>query len=77
MKIIKNLKILIILFLIISCSKNEKVSVVKEKNINTQMIEAFREGYEELEMEMYYLQQKNSMRLNFYIHNHSGLLKRR
>ena len=49
MKIIKNLKILIILFLIISCSKNEKVSVVKEKNINTQMIEAFREGYEELE----------------------------
>ena len=44
MKIIKNLKILIILFLIISCSKNEKVSVVKEKNINTQMIEAFREG---------------------------------
>ena len=75
MKIIKNLKILIILFLIISCSKNEKVSVVKEKNINTQMIEAFREGYEELEMEMYYLQQKNSMRQNFYTPNLIGRLK--
>ena len=38
-----------IICLIISCSKKEKVSIIKEKNIETQMIEAFREGYEELE----------------------------
>ena len=37
------------IFLIISCSKEEKVSIVTEKNIETQMIEAFEEGYEELE----------------------------
>ena len=33
----------------ISCSKNDKVSIVKEKNIETQMTEAFEEGYTELE----------------------------
>ncbi len=35
--------------LLISCSGEKKVSVIKEKNINTQMIEAFEEGYKELE----------------------------
>ena len=33
----------------VSCSKDDKVSIVKEKNIEAQMIEAFEEGYEELE----------------------------
>ena len=49
MKIINNLFRLIIILLLISCSKQEKVSIVKEKNIETQMIEAFKQGYEELE----------------------------
>jgi len=49
MKIFKNFILYIFILLIISCSKNEKVSIVKEKNIKTQMIEAFKEGYEELE----------------------------
>ncbi len=40
---------IILILLLISCSKNEKVSIVTEKNIETQMIEAFEEGYEELE----------------------------
>ena len=35
--------------LLIACSNDKKVSVVKEKNIETQMIEAFEEGYKELE----------------------------
>ncbi len=48
MKIINNLIRLIIILLLISCSKKEKVSIVQEKNIETQMIEAFIEGYEEL-----------------------------
>ena len=34
--------------LIFSCSKNEKLSVITEKNIEYQMIEAFKEGYDEL-----------------------------
>ena len=49
MKILNNFIQLILIVLLISCSKNEKVSIVKEKNIETQMIEAFEEGYAELE----------------------------
>ena len=49
MKFLIKIVISLIILLLISCSKNEKVSVVKEKNIETQMIEAFREGYKELE----------------------------
>ena len=49
MKIINYLIRIIIILLSISCSKQEKISVVQEKNIETQMIEAFKEGYEELE----------------------------
>ena len=49
MKILNNFFKLILIILLISCSKNDKVSIVKEKNIETQMIEAFKEGYSELE----------------------------
>ena len=49
MKILKNLIICVIILLLASCSKDSKVSIVKEKNIETQMIEAFEEGYKELE----------------------------
>ena len=49
MKILINFILAIFVLLIISCSKEEKVSIVTEKNIETQMIEAFEEGYEELE----------------------------
>tara|TARA_S200000501_G_scaffold339520_1_gene347214 strand:- start:327 stop:1157 length:831 start_codon:yes stop_codon:yes gene_type:complete len=49
MKILNNFFKLILIILLISCSKNDKVSIVKEKNIKTQMIEAFEEGYAELE----------------------------
>ena len=41
--------LIILVILLVSCSKNNKVSIVKEKNIETQMIEAFEEGYSELE----------------------------
>ena len=45
-----NLSILIIFFLIISCSgKEEKVSVLKEKNLETQMIEVYSDAMEEFE----------------------------
>ena len=45
-----NLFFLIIFFLIISCSgKEEKVSFLKEKNLETQMIEVYSEAMAEFE----------------------------
>ena len=49
MKILNKLILIVLILLSISCSNNEKVSIVTEKNIETQMIEAFEEGYKELE----------------------------
>ena len=49
MKFLNNIVLSLIILILISCSKDEKVSIVKEKNIETQMIEAFKEGYQELE----------------------------
>ncbi len=49
MKILKYLILYSLILILISCSKNNKVSIVKEKKIETQMIEAFEEGYKELE----------------------------
>ena len=49
MKILNKIILLILISLLTFCSSEKKVSIVKEKNINTQMIEAFEEGYKELE----------------------------
>ena len=49
MKNIIKILLLILGVLLISCSKEEKISVIEEENIESQMIEAFREGYEELD----------------------------
>ena len=49
MKLLNNIVLSLIVLILISCTKDEKVSIVKEKNIETQMIEAFKEGYQELE----------------------------
>ena len=48
MKNIIKILLLILSVLLISCSKGEKISVIEEVDIESQMIEAFREGYEEL-----------------------------
>ena len=48
MKNIIKILFLILSVLLISCSKGEKISVIEEVDIEAQMIEAFREGYEEL-----------------------------
>ena len=45
-------KIIIFLFLffLVACSsKNEKISILEEENLELQMIDAYKEGYEELE----------------------------
>ena len=48
MKIFNFLFILLIIFGLISCSeKQEKVSLIKEDNLEMQMIEAYNEGFEE------------------------------
>ena len=49
MKNLINFILILLVSTFLSCSKDEKVSLVKEKNIETQMIEAFEEGYKELE----------------------------
>ena len=49
MKILNNTFLILLIAFLSSCSKSEKISLVKEKNIETQMIEAFEEGYKELE----------------------------
>jgi len=49
MKNIIKILLLILGVLLISCSKGEKISVIEEEDIEAQMIEAFREGYEELD----------------------------
>ena len=49
MKNLNKFILLILISLLFSCSSEKKVSVVKEKSIDTQMIEAFKEGYKELE----------------------------
>ena len=49
MKNIIKILLLILGVLLISCSKGEKISVIEEVDIESQMIEAFREGYEELD----------------------------
>ena len=48
MKNIIKILLIILGILLISCSKEEKISVIEEGDIEAQMIEAFKEGYDEL-----------------------------
>ena len=48
MKNIIKILLIILGILLISCSKEEKISAIEEENIEAQMIEAFKEGYDEL-----------------------------
>ena len=45
----KKILLLILILFIFSCSQKEKVSIIKEKDVELQMIESFKEGYKELE----------------------------
>ena len=47
MKRFVNFIAILLLISILSCTKKDKVSVITEKNIETQMIEAFEEGYDD------------------------------
>mgnify|MGYP001305758408 CR=1 FL=1 len=48
MKNIIKILLLILSVSLISCSKEEKISVIKEKNVEDQMVDSFMEGYDEL-----------------------------
>ena len=48
MKNIIKILLIVLSVLLISCSKEEKVSVLQEKNVEDQMIDSFKEGYAEL-----------------------------
>ena len=48
MKNIIKILLLILSILIVSCSKEEKISIIEEENVEAQMIEAFETGYQEL-----------------------------
>ena len=45
----KILFFLIFIFIIACSSKNEKISILEDENLELQMIDAYKEGYEELE----------------------------
>ena len=48
MKLFKNfLVIILITFLLYSCSKKERVTILQEKDLNEQMIELYEEAYTE------------------------------
>ena len=60
---------LIILFCF-SCSKKEiEKSIIKEVNLESQMIEAYKEGLKELKAGDVLLQQRNLMKQKFYFLN--------
>ena len=48
MKNIIKILLLTLSILLVSCSKEEKISIIEEENVEAQMIEAFEIGYEEL-----------------------------
>ena len=76
MKIIFNLKLLLIILFILSCSKKEEiVKILEEKNLETQMIEVYNEAMEELKEGMLYMLEKNLVKQNFCIHNRYGPLE--
>ena len=74
MKIFNFLIIVLIFTSLASCSnKEEKISLIKEDNLEMQMIEAYNEGLKEFNRGDIFLLLKNLMRLNFYILNLHGL----
>ena len=74
MKIFKFILFTFLCSLFLSCSKDLKEqSVLKEKSLDLQMIEAYNEGLNSLKAGDVLLQQKSLMKLRFYIHNLYGL----
>ena len=68
----KKIFLLILILFIFSCSQKEKVSIIKEKDVELQMIESFKEGYKELEDGDALFAAKSLMKQNFFIHNLTG-----
>ena len=68
-----NFKLFINIFLIFSCSKkDDNVTVLKEKNLEAQMIEVYNQGMKNLRGVMLFMPVRNLMKRNCYIHNQYG-----
>ena len=75
MNINKFFSIFVIFLFFLSCSKKIEVEeALKERSLDLQMIEAYEQGMSHLRVAMYYLQQKNLMKLKYYTHNQYGHL---
>ena len=76
MNIIIKFLLIAFCFVLIGCSSKDKkeVSIIEEKEIEFQMIDAYKEGIEALENGDALLLQKNLMKQAFYIPNLFGLL---
>ena len=63
----------LILILNFGCSKKEeKTTILKQKNLETQMIEVYNEAMREFEKGMLFMLEKNLVKQNYYIHNQFG-----
>ena len=73
MKLKYFLSLFFILFLFVSCSKEvSKKSVINEKNLEFQVLEAYEEGKKQLESGDVLFAAKNLMRQKYYFHNQYG-----
>ena len=73
-----NFLILILIFFLSGCAKNnvEEVSAVKKTSQELEMISSYNEAYQALNRGDPFLLQKNFLKLNFYTLNLIGLLNR-
>ena len=75
MQINKFLLFFLSILILTSCSKNIlEDSVLKEKSLDIQVLEAYQEGKDFLENGDPLMLQKNSMKQKFYFHIQNGLL---
>ena len=66
--------IVFLIFLVSSCAKEkEKISIVEEESLESQMIKTYNEGLNEFDRGDVIFAAKNLMKQSYYIHNLYGL----
>ena len=74
MRIISNFIFIIIIFFLVSCTKkSDDITVLKETNLETQMIELYNQGMLEFNRGDVIFASKNLMKPTYYIHKQFGL----
>jgi hypothetical protein len=73
MKILYKLVLVLVLFSLNSCSKDEKeVSLIKEIDQELEMITAYKEGMDSYKGTILFMQLQNFLRLSYYFLNQIG-----